>query len=80
MLPANQRNKEEVMRKKITALTIAVLFSLTFASVSLASKCKGSVVSNEDGKLVIELDKKCKAKHGDSVTIKVKKGAAIEGC
>lgn len=68
------------MRKKITALAIATLFTLGFAGVSVAAKCKGSVVSNEGNKLVIELDKDCKAKAGDSVKIKVKPKAAIEGC
>jgi hypothetical protein len=68
------------MRKKITALALAALFTVGFTGVSLAAKCKGKVVSNSDGKLVIELSKKCKASDGDSVTIKVKKAAAVEGC
>ncbi len=68
------------MRKKITALALAALFSVAFAGVGVAAKCKGHVVANEGGKLIIELDKKCKASAGDAVKIKVKKAAAVEGC
>lgn len=72
--------RRNIMRKKITALALAVLFSVAFAGVGVAAKCKGKVVSNDGNKMVIELDKKCKASTGDSVKIKVKKAAAVEGC
>ncbi len=68
------------MSKKITAIAVAMLFSISTAGVSLASKCKGVVVKNDGNELVIKLDKKCKAKEGDKVKIKVKKAAAVEGC
>jgi hypothetical protein len=33
------------MRKKITSVALAILFSLSMAGVSMAGKCKGSVES-----------------------------------
>jgi len=41
------------MRKKITSVALAVIFSLSMAGVSLAAKCKGKVESVESGKVVI---------------------------
>ncbi|PXF58765.1 MAG: hypothetical protein C4B58_05590 [Deltaproteobacteria bacterium] len=67
------------MRKKITSVALAILFSLSMAGVSMAAKCKGSVESIEEGKIVITIDGKCKLKSGEAVTIKTKK-KAIEGC
>ncbi|MBW1946523.1 MAG: hypothetical protein JRI33_01140 [Deltaproteobacteria bacterium] len=68
------------MRKKITSLVLALIFSLSMAGVSLAAtKCKGTVESIEEGKMVITLDGKCKLKTGQDVTIKPKR-KAIEGC
>lgn len=68
------------MTKKITALAVALMFSLGVAGMSMAAKCKGTVEKNDGGELVIKLDGKCKAKSGDSVKIKVKAAAAVEGC
>jgi len=67
------------MRKKITSLALALIFSLSMAGVSLAAKCKGTVESIDEEKIVITLDGKCKLKAGDAVKIKTKK-KAIEGC
>ncbi|MCK4425280.1 MAG: hypothetical protein KAV69_00925 [Deltaproteobacteria bacterium] len=67
------------MRKKITSVALAIIFSLSMAGVSLAAKCKGTVESVEEGKIVITLDGKCKLKAGEAVNIKTKK-KAIEGC
>ncbi len=67
------------MRKKITSVALAILFSLSMAGVSMAAKCKGTVESIEEGKIVITLDGKCKLKAGEAVNIKTKK-KAIEGC
>ena len=67
------------MRKKITSVALAIIFSLSMAGVSLAAKCKGTVESVEEGKIVITLDGKCKLKSGEAVNIKTKK-KAIEGC
>ena len=68
------------MRKKITSVALAIIFSLSMAGVSLAAKCKGSVASiNEDGTITITIDGKCKLKDGEKVTIKSKK-KAVEGC
>ncbi len=68
------------MSKKITSLAVALMFTLGLAGVSMAAKCKGTVEKNEGGELVIKVDGKCKAKAGDSVKIKVKAAAAVEGC
>ena len=67
------------MRKKITSVALAILFSLSIAGVSMAAKCKGSVESIDEGKIVITIDGKCKLKAGEAVNIKTKK-KAIEGC
>ena len=67
------------MSKKITSLALAIIFSLSMASISLAAKCKGTVESIEKGKIVITLDGKCKLKSGEVVNIKTKR-KAIEGC
>ncbi len=45
----------------------------------MAAKCKGTVESIDEGKIVITLDGKCKLKAGEAVNIKTKK-KAIEGC
>ena len=67
------------MRKKITSVALAIIFSLSMAGVSLAAKCKGKVKSIEDGTMTITIDGKCKLKDGEKVTIKSKK-KAVEGC
>ncbi|MCD4755906.1 MAG: hypothetical protein K8R75_08925 [Deltaproteobacteria bacterium] len=67
------------MRRKITSVALAILFSLSMAGVSMAAKCKGSVESVEEGKIVITIDGKCDLKAGEAVTVKTKK-KAIEGC
>ncbi len=68
------------MRKKLTSLALAMFFTVGLSGISIASSCKGSVVKNEGGELVIKLKKDCKAKAGDSVKIKVKSAAKVEGC
>ena len=67
------------MRKKITSVALAIIFSLSTAGVSLAAKCKGKVESVCKEKITIEIDGKCKLKDGDKVTIKSKR-RAVEGC
>jgi hypothetical protein len=67
------------MRKKITSVALAILFSLSMAGLSLAAKCEGTVESIEEGKIVITTDGKCKLKCGEAVNIKTKK-KIIEGC
>ncbi len=67
------------MRKKITSVALAILFSLSMAGVSMAGKCKGSVESVDEEKIVITIKGKCDLKAGEAVTVKTKK-KAIEGC
>lgn len=67
------------MQKKITSIIIALIFSLSITGVSLAAKCKGTVESVDNGKIVIVIDGKCKFKPGDKITIKTKK-VIMEGC
>ena len=67
------------MRKKITSVALAIIFSLSMAGVSLAAKCKGKVESIDGEKIVITIDGKCKLKNGEKVTIKSKR-KAVEGC
>jgi hypothetical protein len=67
------------MRKKITSVALAILFSLSIAGVSMAAKCKGTVETIDKEKIVITVDGKCKLKAGEAVNIKTKR-KAIEGC
>ena len=67
------------MRKKLTSLVLAIIFSWSMAGTGLAAKCKGTVESVEKGKIVIVIDGKCGLKDGEAVTVKTKK-KAIEGC
>jgi len=67
------------MRKKITSVALAIIFSLSMAGVSMAAKCKGTVESIDEGKIVITIDGKCKLKAGEAVNIKTKR-KAVEGC
>lgn len=68
------------MRKKLTSLTLAMFFMVGLSGVSMASKCKGTVVTNEKGQMTVKLKGECKAKAGDSVKIKVKSVSKVEGC
>ena len=68
------------MRKKLTSLVLAMFFMVGLSGVSMASKCKGTVITNENGVMTIQLKGECKAKKGDSVKIKVKSVAKVEGC
>lgn len=69
------------MRKKITSVALAVIFSLSMAGVSLAAKCKGKVdsVDKDKGQVTITVDDKCDLKCGQDVEIKTKR-RMIEGC
>ena len=67
------------MRKKITSVALAIIFSLSMAGVSLAAKCEGKVESVEGCKMVITIDGKCKLKAGEDVKIRTKR-KRIEGC
>ncbi len=68
------------MRSKITSFALALMMTVGVAGIGHAAKCKGTIESIDSGKMVIKLDGKCKAKAGDSVKIKAKKKAAVEGC
>jgi hypothetical protein len=69
------------MRKKITSLALAIIFSLSMAGVSLAGKCKGTVESVDEGTgtITIKIDGKCDIGAGEAVNIKTKK-KGVEGC
>ncbi len=68
------------MRKKITALAMALAFSMSLGGVAMAARCKGTVAKNDGKQLVINLKKACSANVGDEVKIKVKHASAVEGC
>ena len=67
------------MYKKFLFVILAIIFSLSLVGTSLAAKCKGTVVSVNNGKMVIEVTGKCNLNDGEKVTIKTKR-KAIEGC
>ncbi len=68
------------MSRKLTSLVMALFFTVGLSGISVAGSCKGDVVKNEGGQMVIKLKGDCKAKAGDAVKIKVKKAAKVEGC
>ena len=68
------------MQKKLTSLALAMFFTVGLSGISIAGSCKGEVVKNEGGEMVIKLKGDCKAKAGDAVKIKVKSVSKVEGC
>jgi hypothetical protein len=68
------------MSKKILALTMALAFTASTASVALAGKVKCTVDSVDGDKVTMTCKKASKLHAGDKVTVKAKKAKAIEGC
>ncbi|NIA08628.1 MAG: hypothetical protein GWP10_02370 [Nitrospiraceae bacterium] len=67
------------MRRKITSLALALIFSLSLSGVSLAATCKGTVTKIEGKVMTIQIKGRCKVKCGQDVTVKPKR-RAVEGC
>ncbi|MCB2181696.1 MAG: hypothetical protein KQH63_06715 [Desulfobulbaceae bacterium] len=68
------------MSKKLLALTMAIAFSISTASVALAAKVKCTVDSVDGDKVTMTCKKADKLSPGDKVEVKPKKSKAIEGC
>jgi hypothetical protein len=68
------------MRKRLLTLCMALVFSASMAGVGMAAKCKGTVTGNEGGVMTIEVKGECDIDAGKDVTIKPKRGGAVEGC
>lgn len=68
------------MSKKILALTMALAFTASTAGVALAGKVKCTVDSVDGDKVTMTCKKASQLHAGDKVTVKAKKGKAIEGC
>ncbi len=67
------------MRRKVTSLVLALIFSLSLSGVSLAARCKGKITKIEGNVMTIQIKGKCRLKSGQNVTIKPKR-RKIEGC
>ncbi|MCD6390275.1 MAG: hypothetical protein J7L69_12755 [Desulfobulbaceae bacterium] len=69
------------MSKKLLSLAMAMAFTVSVASVSMAAKVKCEVTEVKDDIVTLDCGKKAnKMKKGDKVDLKVKKAAAVEGC
>ena len=69
------------MSKKLLSLAMAMAFTVSLASVSMAAKIKCEVTGVEGDIVTMDCGKKAKKmKDGDKVDVKVKKGGAVEGC
>lgn len=68
------------MSKKLLALTMAVLFTASTATVAMAGKVKCTVDSVDGDKVTMTCKDADNLKAGDKVEVKAKSGKAIEGC
>ena len=68
------------MSKKLLALAMAAVFTVSVAGVSMAAKVKCTVDSVEGDKVTLTCKKAGSLKAGDKVSVKAKKAKAIEGC
>ncbi len=69
------------MSKKLLSLAMAMAFTLSMASVSMAGKVKCEVTAVEGSTVTLDCGKKADKLHaGDKVEVKAKGGAAVEGC
>ena len=69
------------MSKKLLSLAMAMAFTVSMASVSMAAKVKCEVTGVEGDIVTLDCGKKAnKLKKGDKVDVKAKKTAAVEGC
>ena len=69
------------MSKKLLSLAMAMAFTVSVASVSMAAKVKCEVTAVDGDTVTLDCGKKAsKMKAGDKVKVSVKKAAAVEGC
>jgi hypothetical protein len=70
------------MKTKLTALLMAIFFTVSVTGMAAAASIKCSVESVEDGKVVLQCgDKAEKIKIGTEVKVKtIVKRKAVEGC
>lgn len=69
------------MSKKLLALAMAMAFTVSMASVSMAATVKCEVTAIDGNTVTMDCGKKAKKLHvGDTVKVKAKKGGAVEGC
>jgi hypothetical protein len=68
---------KEIIMKKVFAAVMALAFVLS-AGAAFAAKC--TVDSVDGNKITVTCDKADGMKAGDEVTVKAKKGKALEGC
>lgn len=69
------------MSKKLLSLAMAIAFTVSMASVSMAAKVKCEVTGVDGDTVTLDCGKKAKKmKAGDKVKVSVQKGGAVEGC
>ena len=68
------------MMKRVLAFAMALAFTVSAASVSMAASVKCTVKSVSGSTVTMDCKKASKLKAGDSVKVKTQKAKAIEGC
>lgn len=66
--------------KKVLAVAMALAFTASTATVSLAASVKCTVKSVDGSTVTMDCKKASKLKAGDAVKVKASKKKAIEGC
>jgi hypothetical protein len=72
--------KEKTMRKKIVAITMAVVFAFCTAGLGFAAKLKCTVDAVEGEKVTMTCEDADKLAPGDKVKVATAKKGAVEGC
>ena len=68
------------MIKKLLTLAMVAAFTVSVAGAAMAAKVKCTVDSVDGDKVTMTCSDADSLKAGDKVTVKPKKGKAIEGC
>jgi len=68
------------MKKKIVAITMAVVFALCTAGLGFAAKLKCTVDAVDGGKVTMTCEDAAKLAPGDKVKVASSKKGAVEGC
>ncbi len=66
--------------KKVLVFAMAMAFTVSTASVSMAARVNCTVKAIDGKTVTMDCKKASKLKAGDKVTVKAKKAKAIEGC
>ena len=77
---SRKKPQRRLIMKKVLALAMAMAFTVSTASVSMAAYVKCTVKNVSGDTVTMECKKADRLNAGDSVTVKSKRKRAIEGC